>query len=321
MKQHYNFRRQQRLRRSSPAHRCPICEGTGCGQSDGFVLCFRVQDGSVKQANSGAWLHTNINVERVPYERRIETPLASIERRNLVYATMLDALSLDQKHGEHLARERRLSNATIIKAGFRSVPNRFRGDAIAAALSRRYELKGVPGFWRKDGRWVMRFAGCDGFYIPIRNAAGQIEALQVRSFRGDSKYLLVSSSELPDGVSSGAPAHFTGHPCATVIVTEGALKAEVIAEAKRRRNESDYTIGLVAVTSFSDSFGANLKRICPFIRTVQLAFDSDWKTNDKVQFQMKRFANSIKSAGLKLEVVTWEGEAKGFDDYLLGGER
>ena len=234
---------------------------------------------------------------------------------------MLDALSLDQKHGEHLANARRLSNATIIKAGFRSVPNRFRGDAIAAALSHRFELKGVPGFWRKAGQWVMRFAGCDGFYIPIRNAAGQIEALQIRSFRGESKYLLVSSSDLPDGVSSGAPAHFTGHPCATVIVTEGALKAEVIAEAKRRRNEADYVIGLVAVTSFSDSFGANLKRICPFIRTVELAFDADWRTNDKVQMQMRRLAASVKGAGLALKVLTWKSEAKGFDDELLRGER
>ena len=320
MRQYYSFRR-ERLRRSSLANRCPICDGTGCGQSEGFVLCFRVQDGSIKQANSGAWLHTNINVERVPFERRIETPLASIERRNLVYATMLDALSLNQKHGEHLANARRLSNATIIKAGFRSVPNRFRGDAIAAALSHRFELKGVPGFWRKAGQWVMRFAGCDGFYIPIRNAVGQIEALQIRSFRGDSKYLLVSSSDLPDGVSSGAPAHFTGHPCATVIVTEGALKAEVIAEAKRRRNESDYTIGLVAVGSFSDSFGSNLRRICPFIRTVELAFDADWRTNDKVQMQMRRLAASVKGAGLALKVLTWKSEAKGFDDELLRGER
>jgi hypothetical protein len=195
------------------------------------------------------------------------------------------------------------------------------GDALAGQLANRYELKGVPGFWRKNGQWVLRFAGCDGFFIPIKNAVGQIEALQIRAFGWQSKYLLVSSSELPDGVSSGAPHHFTGHPCATVIVTEGALKAEVIAEAKRRRNESDFVIGLVSVSTFEESFGVNLKRICPFINTVQIAFDADWRTNDKVQAQMQRLANSIKAAGMRLQVLCWESDAKGFDDELLRGER
>lgn len=322
MNMQYQFKR-DRLRRSGQKTPCPVCEKFGCGQSSDVVLCWRVE--SDKSAKSGAWIHFRADVQpgvRIERPRRIETPLASIERRNLVYRELLDALSLNRKHGEELSGSaRRLSEKTILKAGFKSVPDWSRGDAIAAALAKRYELKGVPGFWRKEGRWVLRFAGCDGYFIPIRNAAQQIEALQIRAFSGQSKYLLVSSAELPDGVSSGAPAHFTGHPCGTVIVTEGALKAEVIAEAKRRRNEPDYVIGLVAVGSFPDSFGANLKRTCPFIRTVQLAFDADWRTNDKVQKQMQRLAASVKGAGLALKVVTWESDAKGFDDELLRGER
>lgn len=244
-------------------------------------------------------------------------PLASIERRDAVYSALLQSLNLNQSHGEHLANDRRLSERTILKAGFRSVPSRMLGDALAAQLASKWELKGVPGFWKKDGRWCLRFAGANGFFIPIRNAVSQIEALQIRAFQGQSKYLLVSSIELPDGVSSGAPHHWTGHPCATVIVTEGALKAEVIAEAKRRRNEPDYVIGLVSVSTFEDSFGANLKRICPFVQTVQIAFDSDWRTNEKVKAQMKRFADSIRSAGLRLQVLTWESGEKGYDDLLV----
>lgn len=374
------YRRRERFRRSSRQTPCPICGKGGCGQSDAKVLCFRVQEGSNKQAKSGAWIHTTIEAGLMPVARRIETPLASIERRDAVYSTLLQALNLNQAHGEHLANDRRLSERTILKAGFRSVPSRMLGDALAAQLAAKWELKGVPGFWKKDSRPCLRFAGANGFFIPIKNASGKIEALQIRrenpvwhwrnvengkqafvyglSFRywtdgggwfwecadktgeseseidakaacekainkaiADRRYLLVSSSELPDGVSSGAPHHFTGQPCATVIVTEGALKAEVIAEAKRRRNESDYVIGLVSVSTFEDSFGANLKRICPFVQTVQLAFDSDWRTNEKVQAQMKRFANSIRSAGLKLQVLAWESEEKGYDDLLLKGER
>lgn len=315
------YRQRERFRRSSLKVPCPICGGQGCGQSETKVLCFRIQEGSDKQAKSGAWIHTTIKAGLMTVARRIETPLASIERRDAVYSALLRALSLNQTHGEHLANDRRLSNRTIIKAGFRSVPSRMLGDALAAQLAAKWELKGVPGFWKKDGRPCLRFAGTNGFFIPIRNAVGQIEALQIRAFQGQSKYLLVSSSELPDGVSSGAPHHFTGQPCQTVIVTEGALKAEVIAEAKRRRNESDYVIGLVSVSTFEDSFGANLKRICPFVQTVQLAFDSDWRTNEKVQAQMKRFADSIRSAGLRLQVLAWESEEKGYDDLLLRGEK
>lgn len=315
------YRQRVRFRRSSRQTPCPICGGQGCGQSETKVLCFRVHEGSVGQSKSAAWIHTTIKAGVMPIARRIETPLASIERRNAVYSALIQALNLNQTHGEHLANNRRLSNQTIIKAGFRSVPSRMLGDALASELASRWELKGVPGFWKKDGRWCLRFAGTNGFFIPIRNAVGQIEALQIRAFQGQSKYLLVSSSELPDGVSSGAPHHFTGHPCATVIVTEGALKAEVIAEAKRRNNESDFVIGLVSVSTFEDSFGANLKRICPFVQTVQLAFDSDWRTNERVQAQMKRFANSIRIAGLRLQVLAWESEEKGYDDLLLRGER
>lgn len=320
MRHQYGFKK-EKLRRSSLKKPCPICSKDGCGQGGGIVVCWRVQDGSIKQAENGAWVHTHINATPHLVQRRIETPLASIERRNAVYSAVLASLSLSQKHGEHLANERRLSKATIIRAGFRTVPSWMLGDAIAAELSKKWELKGVPGFWRKEGKWVLRFAGVDGFFISIRNAVGQIEALQIRAFSGESKYLLVSSNELTDGVSSGAPHHWTGHKSETVIVTEGALKAEVIAEAKRRRNEADFVIGLVSVSTFEESFGANLRRICPFIKTVQLAFDADWRTNEKVQKQMQRLANSIKAAGLKLQVLRWESEAKGFDDELLRCER
>lgn len=320
MRHQYGFKK-EKLRRSSLKKPCPVCNGTGCGQSQGIVLCFRVEQDSIKQVKSGAWLHTRINATPHLVQRRIETPLASIERRNAVYSAVLASLSLSQKHGEHLANDRRLSKTTIIKAGFRSVPSWMLGDAVAAELSKKWELKGVPGFWRKEGKWRLRFAGVDGFFIPIKNAVGQIEALQIRAFSGESKYLLVSSNELTDGVSSGAPHHWTGHKSETVIVTEGALKAEIIAEAKRRRNEADFVIGLVSVSTFEESFGLNLKRICPFVKTVQLAFDADWRTNEKVQKQMQRLANSIKTAGLKLQVLCWESEAKGFDDELLRCER
>lgn len=303
-----------RLRRSSRARKCPICQGDGCGQAEGITLCWRVE--SDKQANSGAWIHRDETQARPFVWTPPEIPLAPIERRNAVYSGLLELCTLTDPHKTHLESTRHLSSAAIWRAQFRTVPNRMTGDAIATQLAKRWEMKGVPGFWRKDGRWVMSFAGKAGFYIPIRNAVGQIEALQIRCDYGKPKYLLVSSRDLPDGVSSGAPAHFTKLKGETAIITEGALKAEVIAELLQAP-----VIGLVAVGTFPDSFGQSLKRLCPYLRRVAIAFDADWRTNDKVQMQMKRLSESLKAANFAVEIRTWPAElGKGYDDYLMGGQ-
>lgn len=331
-------RQLERLRRSSRADHgklahvtkdspCPICQKTDwCGvTADGvIVICMRQPEGAIRQSRNYGYVHLVSDQPATfqPIASKPQPVKASIERRDAVYSELLKNLTLTERHFQHLANERRLSDLTIRKAGFRSVPSRMLGDALAAQLAAKWELKGVPGFWRKDGRWCLRFAGIIGFFIPIKNAVGQIEGLQIRTFNGKAKYLLLSSANLPEGISSGTPHHFTGQPCQTVIVTEGALKAEVIAEAKRRRGEPCFVIGLVSVSTFGDSFGAELRHGCPSVRVVQLAFDSDWQTNPNVQLQMRRFAKSVKDAGLTLQVLAWEAEqGKGYDDLLLRGEK
>lgn len=303
-----------RLRRSNRARKCPICQGQGCGQSPGITLCWRVQ--SDKQAKSGAYIHTDTTAAGPAVWTPPEVPLASIERRHAVYSALLEMCDLSASHRHHLESVRHLPPTAIWRAQFRTVPNRMTGDAIASHLASRWELKGVPGFWRKDGRWVLSFAGKAGFYIPLRNATGQIEALQIRADFGKPKYLLVSSRDLPDGVSSGAPAHFTHLKGESAVITEGGLKAEVIAEKLQT-----FVIGLVAVGTFPDSFGQQLKRICPYLRRVAIAFDADWRTNEMVMGQMRRLAESLKAAGLAVEVRTWPAEqGKGYDDYLKAGK-
>lgn len=313
------LRSRTKLKRSGGKRACPICQGDGCGQGDGIALCWRVQDSATKQAISGAWIH-RIDGQSSPVEcrPRFETPLAAIERRHAVYSALLQLLELSSRHRAHLAQERRLSFPSITHAEFRSVPARTVGDALADQLALQWELKGVPGFWRKDGRWILRFAGMDGFYIPIRNHAGQIEALQIRTMTNDVKgkrYLLVSSDGLTDGVSSNAPAHFTRFQSNELFITEGALKAEIIADQLKKP-----VVGLVAVGTFDESFGLKLKQQRPDARTVRIAFDSDWRTNEKVQKQMLRLSESLKRGGFAVKVERWEG-AKGFDDYLLRAKR
>lgn len=303
-----------KLRRSSPRRPCPICGGQGCGQGPSVTLCWRVE--SPKQAVSGAWLHFDESAASAYEPPRVaDAPLASIERRHAVYSAFLASLRLFGRHREHLQAVRCLSLDTIGRAEFRTVPNWNDADATANRIAERWELTGVPGFWKKDGRWRVRFAGCRGFYIPIRNQRGQIEALQIRTDNGETRYLLLSSSELPGGTSSGAPAHHTTARGAYALITEGALKAEIIAELTGQP-----VIGLVAVGTFGDDFGRRLRLVRPEIRAVGLAFDADWRTNEKVQKQLRRLSAVLRGVGLGVELVRWNGAQKGYDDWLIAKE-
>lgn len=302
-----------RLRRSSHARKCPICQGEGCGQAEGLTLCWRVQ--SAKQAKSGAYIHAaEDNSPRITVPRALETLRAPIERRHQVYSALLSVLPLHGRHADHLTSARCLSEETITNNQFASVPSREDGDWLAQRFAMETDLHGIPGFWKRYEQWVMTMSGTAGFFIPIRNLAGQIEALQIRTDAGKSKYLLFSSPDLPGGCSSGAPAHFArvGREAESVIITEGALKAEVIAEQLKAP-----VIGLVAVGTFPDSFGTRLKRELPKLRRVVVAFDADWQSNEKVKMQLDRLHQSLRAAGLHSESLVWDSPAKGFDDYLL----
>lgn len=301
-----------RLRRANSSRPCPVCGGQGCGSAGKLVLCWRT--GSERQARSGASIHIlDDGFESAPFQPRI-TPRASIKQRDLVYSAIVQSLPLSGFHADQLF-ERGISDTTIERCQFATVPGWRDGDALAAEIAKYTSLRGVPGFWKKDDRWVMSFAGCRGFFIPIRNIHGQIEALQIRRDGDDgAKYMLFSSSDRTGGASSGAPAHFTrvSPDTESVIITEGALKAEVIAEYL-----DCPVIGLVSVGSFADTFGGELRQTLPKLREAVVAYDSDWRTNEKVAMQLIRLCKVLRRAGFCVRVAVWDG-AKGLDDYLKG---
>lgn len=290
---------------------CAACAGTG--KRKGGVVCRRITGGKL----TGGGSYFPAESEWQPIAKKPSPPQsirASIERRHQIYSALLSVLPLHGCHADHLARVRRLSEETITNNQFASVPSREDGDWLARQFAAKVELRGIPGFWRRYEQWVMSFSGTPGFFLPIRNLAGQIEALQIRTDGGKSKYLLFSSTDRPDGCSSGAPVHFArvAANAQSIILTEGALKAEVIAEQLCAP-----VMGLVAVGTFRDSFGLQLRSELPLLRRVLIAFDADSRSNEQVALQLTRLQKSLTAAGLHAEVLTWEGEQKGFDDYLL----
>ena len=308
----------QKLTRASSRKPCPVCEGEGCGFADGFTLCWRVQ--SDKQARSGAWIHVAESISRVRHISRpayVAPPLASPERRHAVYSALLDQLPLYATHADQLANRRRLSDTTIAAEGFASVPAKAFAEPLVEKLASEFDLTHVPGFFRRRDRWHLRFVGMHGVYIPIRDHRGRISALEIRRDTEDPKrrYMLLSSAgaDFPLGASSGAPPHFA-RPWQTkdaILITEGALKANVCAELLGQP-----VVGLVAVGTFGDRFGWQLRTWFPRLERAAVAYDAE--ENENTERQKARLVKALEDAQLEAVVFDWPKEiGKGFDDYLI----
>lgn len=314
------LQRRQKLRRANLRTPCPVCEGQGCGIGEGFTLCWRVSSG--KQAKSGAWIHTDGDAaSRRNYERvYIAPPLAEPDRRHAVYAALLDNLPLYNIHADQLSNRRRLSDTTIAAEGFASVPAKSFAQPLVEKLASEFDLSYVPGFFKGGDRWHLRFVGLPGFYIPIRDHKGRISALEIRRDTEDPKrrFLLLSTGgeDFPMGASSGAPPHFARpHRRHTVVITEGALKADVCAELL-----DVCVVGFVAVGAFAAFVGWELREALPGLGQIYIGYDADWRTNDKVKHQLRRLTEALSKAGLDAKLLEWPpDQGKGLDDYLMNG--
>lgn len=311
-----------KLRHVTAKDPCPVCNKPDwCSRSANgeVVICMRVSDNAHKPTKNGGWLHLTTD----PAVRgRHVTPLrivAPASRRHAVYSALLDRLPLIRQHAEHLRNTRLLSDETITRCQFATVPTRSEGDALATEIGREYDLQNVPGFFWKDSKPRLRFAGIGGFYIPLRDHEGKVSALQIRRDRADAdpRYLLVSSDDLAAGASSGAPPHFARpwQVSEAILITEGGLKAEVIAEQLQQP-----VCGNVAVGTFTDRFGWKLRTWFPSLRRAAVAYDME--ENEATVKQRERLVNALEDAGIEVKVWEWEKQkGKGFDDYLIAKMR
>ena len=322
-----------RVKRSSPRNPCPICGGQGCGQiGESLVLCWRVQ--SDQPTRSGAWKHGALPYDQKRLRQRVDPPISPIERRHAVFSALLDRLPLSSFHADKLMQERGLDDAAIARYQFASVPDYATAGRVTKELAAEFDLTQVPGFYLKDEpgdefdayfqpTWRLRFVGerMQGFYIPLRDVQGRIEALQIRRDAVDDekfRYCLVSTpdDEFPAGAGSRAPYHFAGNVQAEkAVITEGGLKATVCAQML-----GCCMFGLVSVSTFQSSIGWQLRRDLPNLRELAIAFDADARANRAVACQLKRLQEALEAAGYQPKLLTWPAElGKGLDDFLLNG--
>lgn len=306
---------------------CPICDKPDyCGftEDGALAICMRVAEGAIKTTKNGGYLHRlregDWQPARIIQRKPDPPPAAPIERRHAVYEAFLDALPLSNAHADSLT-ERGLSDLTIARNGYATLPDTMQTIYQACeTLAIFQNLSNVPGFFLDyENRW--RFtARRPGFLIPVRDVEGHIQALQIRQDTG-TRYIWFSSPNRNAGASSGAPVHFArpwrALASGEAIVTEGALKADVIAERL-----DCCVVGIPGVSSFALNFGTWLADKLPVLKTVYVAYDADWRDKSEVRAALHRLLDALAEAGLNGAVLAWNGaRAKGLDDLLTGGQQ
>lgn len=170
---------------------CPICGSTGgcMAHKDGnVVVCIREESDRPFSTNSAlpSYLHylkgekrkklDITTVEEVPGHQKLDN-----ETLNMIYRTMIDCLTLDDKHYEHLiSPTRQLTDEQIRLREYRSFPHK-PWDIVKMIQEETGidDFSGVPGFYLKDNQyWTI--AGSEGILIPYRNEYNQILGFQYR---------------------------------------------------------------------------------------------------------------------------------------------
>jgi hypothetical protein len=198
--------------------RCPICgKPDWCRISaDGqWAICRRLDTGDghrkVDKGGTEYWvyrLHGNTTHAGLPpMPPSVVTPeRATDDVLNEVYGALLQSLSLATQHRAQLS-QRGLGEQDITFRRYRSLPHQGRARLAKALVERFGEAMcaHVPGLYVRehDGRRWWSLAGASGLVIPVRNAAGQIIALTVRSDNLDAASRYWPSES--EAVTSGKP--------------------------------------------------------------------------------------------------------------------
>ena len=274
---------------------------------------------------------------------------AADDRLNIVYTVLLDipAFKLTEEHRQKLLK-RGLNDETIRKNGYRSVRDDFTwADESDKSLKRYFYRKlnaeckkqpllkhmsgrrlfaeflvgltvskkvgkpaGVPGFYKVANEWFFRLL--PGMLIPTRNQKGEIVAMQVRTDKGDTRYLTVSSSGLPEGVNTGiARVHFPlgNEPVenvSKVLLTEGPLKSDVACFLEREiSRKGAYFIAIPGVhnTKYLPELFDSLRKAG--VSKLVDCFDMDKLTNPYVAKARNKISVLAREHGLQYVSRYW----------------
>lgn len=285
------------------------------------------------------------NEPRNIHEPREEIPIAPLEIRNFIYSTLI-RLSPASDYQCLTTGAKGLSSRGLENFDdYGALPGSFadRKDLarqLRLLLNQNYSsfvrennrgIAHIPGFWLNNSGesclWLEKDFGEPMLIVPYRNPWGQIQVCQIRSgnkFKpGEKRYLWLS---LPSKASagSGTPIHYANWKSFSadspsrlpLLVTEGALKADVVANIR-----PDF------LTIANSGIGCAHELIIKITsgKNVYLAFDNDFNENPSVFRQLSKLILSLvgcdetKFFPDNLKILAWDKHHKGIDDALLSG--
>lgn len=159
--------------------------------------------------------------------------LADIEIRDKIYREFLSMLKLDSQHRIYL-KNLGLLNSSIENGMYKSIPkNYIKRRLVGSALSKKYNLCGIPGFYQEeDFRWV--FSKYSGFFVPVFDQNGYIQG---RSIHLDKPYnnnqdIWFSSSNKINGTSakSFVMKNNINENSSNLVITDNFLLGNLIKE-------------------------------------------------------------------------------------------
>jgi len=321
-------RPEEKFIKASASHHCPICgKSDWCGFNSYIASCMRIEEGSFRtviQSNGKpAYLHWlepgRVTLPAVQDEDSITAAsTASVEVRDRVYRDFLSLLYLNQRHKEDLLR-RGLSEYEIRKNCYRSVPEKETPWFLCRRLNNMgHDLVGIPGFYKAcspHGGTYWTFNRQPGYFIPVRDEKGNLQALQCRMDETrNGKYRLFSGHKNWGGCSCGTPTHVS-RPVwlkdRRVWITEGPLKSDIACNY----------LGAVVLGAMS---AGTWKPVIPIIKKigateVVIAYDRDLDTNHEVGRVFELLKDDLKKNGFAVGRALWKGSEKGIDDALVKG--
>lgn len=284
---------------------------TRCGEK-GFAigLYAKLHGISNKQAFKELMNMAPETTPKIEIKQVLQSPVANINERDKTYRAFLDKLTLKGEHLQNLIR-RGLSWEEIGRNLYKSVPQdeKERQRICKELIKEGHSLKGIPGFY-KDDNWT--FVDYKGFLIPVKDVQGRIQGLQVRLDFGSKRYLWFSSHDKPCGTRAYAWIGVSGVPSKTVIITEGALKADIAHYLSR--------FTFVSVPGVNSIRGIEQVLRDLDAKRVYIAFDMDMseKVRKIVLEARKKLEKVLLQNGFDVRIKEWDRcLGKGIDDYLL----
>ena len=331
---------------------CGKPDWCGYSADESTSICMRTSNGSKGTSRNGGNIHHHIvNSLRVGGGERSNKSapplieIAPIEIRTAVYQELIrrsPALKyysqlIDGPNGllsRGLRRQETRNYGALPRtqkerASLANTLNKFVRVSFPEYARRKIHaaVVGLPGFWQdKSGEvqlWKARDYSMPLLVIPYRDDQRRIQACQLRLHRndlraGEKRYRWLSSTFEPRGMSSGTPIHFTFDtrtlpPGQTVLITEGALKAQTLVSLRPRAR-------VIATSGVSCSHSDIIAAVRD--HNVLIAFDADHKSNPAVARQLARLIAAreqdiaVRRLSTSTKILSWE-QCNGIDDAVL----